>query len=515
MININPTSDGNLRLGDYWDKFKLDMSNASKWMCYGTCGTIPQCLQCCTNKSARTNTHGTLHAYDRYVHLVAAHLSKPISALSIFDVSAAIGAVRHANGYSDGTTTTIISIIHNIFRFAADHRDAIDILKHTHSTTQSNLDLMILLGSDKSEDYIRHALREERERIAHTTKSLTIWQLEKLSSLLWDYIEDDGRCCLICLMLYAGVRPAEGRALRWRDIVPFIDHPDRSLINCYHIRDAQGQLQNRLKTSNAYRRIPSHIELDAYLNKRYKYVQANSDQPIDDYPICCFGNDFSRPCRDFEAAALAQKLLDKLSIYTEDMYAYQIMQLSEYYDAPKTDRDDTQNLTLYVLRRNFWTWLQSNTTLSDVEKRLIMGHELDEPQNRKAENDENLLWDICLKMDHCIISRDKHLPYFAVTPTSGVPVSICNQGVCHIHLTKEMLINGIDLNISVTTEEVGDVISLSSLSPVRQIGNLTPQVYVTGAPPLPTSRGINCDYELWQAHKKPARPHRTKTTNDN
>lgn len=516
MENYHHAPDSSLTLIQYWNKHKLVMANNHNWICHGTCGNLPECQRYCQDKLARTNNPGTLHDYNRYVHLVDQKLTRAISIseLSVFDIFRAIGLVREEQNWSTSTAGVLTSVIHDIFRFAADRGDAADILQC--STASANkLNLPVLLGNNHPEDYVRHALRKERERLAHTTKSLTIWQLEKLSSLLWDLIKNDGRYCLIVLMVYTGVRPAEGRALRWKDIVPFVDHPDRELINCYHIRDANGKLQKRLKTSNAYRRIPVHMELAAYLHKRYQYVLAHSSQPIDDFPICCFGNDFVRPCQDFEAAALAQKLLkDEVALSTDDMYAYQIMQLSEHFDSSQTERDDTQNLTLYVLRRNFWTWLQASTTLSDSEKRLIMGHDLEETESRKAENDENLLWSICQQMDHCIISRDRHLPYLHVTPTPGVPVSVCNQGAVHIRLTKEMLARGVELSISVTNEEIGDTISLMSLSPVRHIGSLSPHVQITAMPPLPSKRGINCDYELLQAHRKPIRPNKSSKANN-
>jgi len=496
---------------DYWDEHKLEIANNRGWDCKGDCGEKPQCLRLCQKKNVRTDTMGTLHDYNRYNHYVAAYLDKSISEISFMEVCSAIGAVRKAHGYSASTAEGIASAVRRVFEFAYEHGDAADITDYTRGNSELGLDILVLLGSDRSEDYIREELRKERERLADTTKSLTIWQLEKLSSVLWEGIEEDGRYCLICLMLYAGVRPAEGRALRWKDIVPFVDHPAKHIINVFNLRDAEGNLKPLLKTDNAYRRIPVHIELEKYLEKRRKYVAEHTVGPIDELPICCFGSEFDRACRDYEAAALAQKVFARLYLSKEDFYVYQIERLSERYEQRGADReaDEDQHLTLYVLRRNFWTWLQANTRLNDGNKRLIMGHELPEGQTRKEKNNENLLWEILKEMNSCVISKKLYEQCLVVEFDGEGPAYIVDQGVCRIHLSKEMLAAGVNLCISATTEEAGEAIRLKALSPVRSVGGITPSARVVGVPPK-LRKGINCQYENWQAHLKPVRPHAEK-----
>ena len=499
--------DCGLSFGKYWEKHKLSIANNRDWNCEGDCGQKPQCFRSCKDKDMRTKVQGTLHDYDRYIRYVADHVGeKPISEITFMDVCGAIGAVRTARNYSASTAAGIASAVRRVFEYAYVHGDADDITDYTRGNSDVGLDILVLLGSNHPGDYIREELRKERDRLANITRSLTIWQQEKLASILWDHIEEDGRYCLIALMLYAGVRPAEGRALRWKDIIPFVDHGDRALINIYRIRDAEGTLQERTKSDNAYRRIPEHIELRAFLAKRRALVLGRQDGLIDELPVCCFANQFARPCRDFEAAALARQVFKQLRLKEQDLYAYQIERLAEQYDKENTDKEQEQHLTLYVLRRNFWTWLQSSTRLNDEQKRLIMGHELDEGINRKDKNDENLLWEICCKMDKCVLSWNLHEDHFTVSLGTQESVSIIDQGLCRIHLTEEMLAVGVDLNISVMTVETGEEIWLKSLSPVRSIGGITPKVQISGVPPQKSDYGINCQAEIWQAHNKPTRP---------
>ena len=501
--------DRALKLGEYWDKHKLAIANQRRWDCKGECGNLPACLMTCRNLTRRLTEQGTLRDYDRYIRFVSRRIKNtPISEISLFELCRAIEEVRKEHQYSLATAGVIASALRRVFAYAAEYGDAADITEHTRSAVGS-LDVMALLGGGRSDDFIRQALREERDKLAHKTMSLTPWQIKRLTKLLWERIELDGRYCPLCLMLYAGVRPAEGRALRWKDISPFIDHPEREIINIFHIRDAQGCLQQRAKTDNAYRRIPIHVELAKFLRKRREFVEMQTKSPIDELPICCYENEFDRPCRDYEAANLAKILFHTLKLSAQDLYAYRIQCLSERYETEKSQRDEDQPLTLYVLRRNFWTYMQATTRLSDLEKRVIMGHELEDWQSRRSENDENSLWEILGKLDHMVLSRELHEQSITIESDMGERL-ISNQGVTYIHLTPEMLAKGIRMQLVLTTEEAGDEIRLKTMSPVRGIGGLPVKAKVTGIPPVYESRKINLDLPMWQAYEKPSRPQKKK-----
>ncbi len=90
--------------------------------------------------------------------------------------------------------------------------------------------------------------------------------MEKLSQILQEGITKDGRYCALAIMLYTGARPAEVRALRWGDLVPFLDHPDHLLMRLYRTLDPKGRPKSSMKTTNAYRSIPIHFELLQLLN---------------------------------------------------------------------------------------------------------------------------------------------------------------------------------------------------------------------------------------------------------
>lgn len=496
--------DSDLPFGQHWKKHALKIANEQGWCCYGECGDSLNCWKNCLCGQKRLKFQGTLRTYDRYNCCVAEKLgNKPISEISLVDVCQAIGAVSKEKNYMASTTAEIATAVRWVFVYASLYGDADNIMDYRRGRSDDVLDFLAVLGSDRPEDYIREKLREESERLASITRSLTIRQQERLASYIWNHIEEDGRCCLLALMLYAGTRPAEGRGLRWKDRVSFVDHKDRSLINNYHIRDGQGNLYVRQKSDNGYRRIPEHIELQAILDKRRAHIKKEVDGPIDDFPICCFKNEYDRPCRDYEAAALAKEIFKKeLKLTEEELYVYQIQHLIEQYDKNNVEKELEQHLTLYVLRRNFWTWLQACTRLNDTQKRLIMGHELDNREERREKNDENLLWEICRKMDQCVISRMLHEKFLFLPVDRQEKVGIIDQGICFIHISKEILAAGAGLSISVTAEEAGEGIRLKSLSPLRWIGGIPLKVQVSEMPPRGGDYGINCQFENWQAHTR-------------
>ena len=173
-------------------------------------------------------------------------------------------------------------------------------------------------------------------------------------------------------MLYAGLRPAECRALCWRDITPFLDDSSRHLINVHRTRDGKAMLQNRAKTRNAYRRIPVHIELEELLQMRSSYVQDRYNGDIGALPVCCMENQFGIPCKDYQVANKAEELFTRLNA-SDLLCGCQIDAVLEQLDDGML-HEEGQHLTLYALRRNFWTWMASQYSvvlLLDMGKKLL------------------------------------------------------------------------------------------------------------------------------------------------
>ena len=509
MKTIDPRygRDQNLRLCVYWIENRHDIANLRRWECSGDCPNNPKCWSKCSDPLRRQLNCPTLKSYEHYItDVLDKYLLKPISAVTMDDIQFAISKLRAEYEYKETTLITVLSLIRTVFRYAHMHGDAYNIFRYTkHDRTSRTKSLDEILCSTHSESIIKSLLEEERNKLAGQTKSLTSTQIEQLSQYVWNNIESDGRLCLIALMLYAGVRPAEGRALLWSDITPFIDHPDRHLINLFKIRDENGDLCNRMKTENAYRRVPVHIELSAFLKKRRAYVQSQmGDSSIDNLPICCFKNEYRRPCKDFEAAMIAEDVFTSdLKLNRQDMYIYALEHISERFSDSPEDGKDLQHLSLYVLRKNFWTWLQALTTLSDYEKRVVMGHDLD-GKKREHFNDENLLWNLCCKMDTAVLCAAVHEDFLTISLDASKSLSLQDQGIVRLRITKEMIAAGDEIVINAITEEVGDHINLRILNSLAKGQPHWIDTTTLSVAPLCNKVGINCAYENWLAHKKAA-----------
>lgn len=533
--NIGSMADGSILLTDYWKEFGPQIAKERGWQCqrsgcrngcWNSCGMskktdaanidgqdlracMDNCRSCCwrtcSDAELRWEHTVTLQAYDSYIEWLSEWLKKPIAEVSIADIEFAIRQgqdQRESCGlerYSDATVKTVWSIMRGIFDYAHSQGAANNILKYLYRV-KGGEELIRVLA--KTPGFKREKLASLQEKNRDKVRSLTIRQVESLTDILRATIHQDGRICAIAIMLYAGLRPAECRALCWQDITPFLDDASRHLINVYRTRDGKAKLQNRTKTQNAYRRIPVHIELEELLRMRSSYVQSQYNGDIGPLPVCCMENQFGIPCMDYQVANKAEELFTRLNA-SSLLCGCQIDALLEQLDDGML-HEEGQHLTLYALRRNFWTWMASQTQLSDFDKRYVMGHEMDVDGKsvRSRYNDENLLHILGQKMDRCILNRTLHEPAIVLQLQADKNTAILNRGVFHVHITKAMLQSGKKLRLHLTTEEPGEAVYLTALSALRQLG-VELEVETM---PMPvsenTATGINTEYENWTAHKR-------------
>lgn len=346
-MNSNTFRSGNscdLSIKEYWSKYCFDIANERGWDCKCTeCPSfMPGCSKFCADTQQREHICGTLRTYTRYVYFIQESLGgKPICEISFGDIRVALQYVQDKTGWADETMRTVQSCLSVVFRFAETHGDAYNILRYTsyregQEKTTSTSDLLTLISSRKPRDVIQSRLQDIQEKHIHRTKSLTTWQLERLSQILQEGIVKDGRYCALAIMLYTGARPTEVRALRWGDLIPFLDHPDHLLLRLYRTLGQKGRPKSTMKTTNAYRSIPVHFELAQLLNDRYRFVllqlgrgvsslinRRPMDSEVAELPICCRGNNFRRYCRDYEVALLADHVFSQqLRLPQRDMYIY-------------------------------------------------------------------------------------------------------------------------------------------------------------------------------------------------
>ena len=412
--------DDTLSIPEYWEKHKFDIANMRHWACqkYGCPEKRDNCECSCKLWEERYQRGNTLKTYSKYVANLTPFLTSSISEVTLFEIRDALICVKKSRKggkpYSHSTMKVHFSCLCDIFLYAKKHGHADNILAVFASPKKMDpltMRIYELVDPQNPQNSTLQALEELHERVSNRPRSLTAWQKEKLIQKLCDDIPRDGRSLGIAIFCYAGLRPAECRKLLWRDLIPFVDHPDRSFLNVFEIRGADGNIKEKTKTKNGHRKVPVHCELQKLLTMRLELVRTERPDDYLDLPICCMGNRFWQPCKDYQLASYGDDLFSYIKVSVRDLACYS---LDANIERLKNKRDaiyEGEALCLYVLRKNFWTWAEAETQMTDHEKRYVMGHEISDENGRDVRprlNDENLLWEICQKMDRCVFCLDLH-----------------------------------------------------------------------------------------------------------
>ena len=211
-------------------------------------------------------------------------------------------------------------------------------------------------------------------------------EMQSVARLISDHLLEDGRYIGLAISLYTGLRPNECRALKWEDKKLIPGEWAYSYFEVHHVLEPNNKEKDHPKTSNGFRNVPIHVELAALLSRWERHVQKMSTLPFkieQGLPpsrektsgyICCKGDQYGQPCSYPDFADFAQeKLFAELNPALETACKAE-MKLAELEKSPVYER--SENLTLYVLRRNFWTWMQYGTSCTKLDKLYVMGHEM-------------------------------------------------------------------------------------------------------------------------------------------
>ena len=177
-----------------------------------------------------------------------------------------------------------------------------------------------------------------------------------------------------------GLRPSEGRGLRYEDLQQFQSHPERRYLIISGTADKHGKKRKEMKNRYSHRCIPEVYELAELLRIREDFVREEAGDDISKLPIICFENQYTTPCTAVQMANFSKKQLS--SIMSGDEFADLSMQMMVNSTQPKAsgsaaDMDAASadnSLTTYLLRHNFSTMMRAHTTLDSDSIHLLMGH---------------------------------------------------------------------------------------------------------------------------------------------
>ena len=247
-------TDEDMSLDKYWEKHCISIAKDRRWAIQkGDQYSFENCA--------------TLRQYDDYIKKVASYLDMLISEITPANILHAVSKVAKACQYQEATVKTIISSLRDVFSYAATCGHAYNILSKNRAGEKSN-NLTTLMMQRILVPAVANA-----ELSDNCPRALTIGQQGRLALYAAEHVLEDGRFCGILISLYTGMRPAECRGLRWNDFRAFPDHTDRHYLKIDEILNDKLEYSKQLKTRNALRSIPVHIEIEEALQKRRKFVQ--------------------------------------------------------------------------------------------------------------------------------------------------------------------------------------------------------------------------------------------------
>ena len=295
-------TDGDMSLKEYWGEHCISIAKDRHW-------AIQE------GDQYRFETCATLRQYDDYIKKVADHLDMSISEITPANILRAVSAVAKECKYQEATVKTIISALRDVFSYAATCGHAYNILPKSYAGDKpTNLTTLMV-------QRILVPAVANAELSDSCPRALTIGQQGRLALCAAEHVLEDGRFCGILISLYTGMRPAECRGLRWNDFRSFPDHPDRYYLKIDEILNDKLEYSKQIKTKNALRCVPVHIEIEGALQKRREFVQQSmgANKDIGELPVVCFENQFKDPCRGPDYSNFAFKLLKEFGVSSEQL----------------------------------------------------------------------------------------------------------------------------------------------------------------------------------------------------
>ena len=490
---------GGLSLSEYWEYSKQTIADIRKW------GTVARSSSGQNQRSKEENRNKYMKQCDHHIAILAQYLpNKSMSDLSAFELLKAVETSQYAKKkpYSVSTLKSRLSILRDIYDYAEDCGHACNELRYIGEKCINSIFKVASLPDKKQREHLRKLARESGTK----ARSLTCEQQEKLVETILNHIEEDGRYLMLAVLLYTGMRPSECRGLNWYDLIPFRSHPERHMLPLDRQRDDANGLIDRLKRPASYRKVGVHIKLEEIISRRRKFVRGHyaSDEDIASLPLCCFENKFERGCTRSQLSIFAAKMLKEVIHVSEEVMDYCMLDMLAYESDTNTNDSEDIIVTTYLLRHDFWTWMQASTELSAEEKRYFFGHAIYDGKvdRRPVYNNEDVLWDMLLKLDHTI----KFLPLHEVRmngslkPEAGL--SATNKGVYTLQLTPELLREGGHVTIVLQANEYDDPIAMKTLSPTRNVFQQEPlKLKATVLPHIreeSSRKKLNTDYDNWK-----------------
>lgn len=252
---------------------------------------------------------------------------------------------------------------------------------------------------------------------ARTKKSLTIPQEFSVAKYLMKLIYRLGTAAGLLLMFALGLRDNEATGVNFGYIREFAEYPGHHYLIVPQTTDLGASTVKILgKTANSGRKVPlPKLLVKIFVKLHGIRIQKANEMgytgKAEDLPIACKKNKPSERCSSDDLSRAAKEMFIAIGM-REDQIVELNHELLEEAQAARDEMEEDEfreiesDPTAYLLRRNFATHI-AVLGLLDVEVWYVIGHKIEcEYVNRRAFNDEKLLFALKRKMDERPILND-------------------------------------------------------------------------------------------------------------
>jgi|GEM_PF-3326658 len=207
-----------------------------------------------------------------------------------------------------------------------------------------------------------------RERLS--TKTIPLDKVRKIYQYTKQEHIHSGELLGLAIMLFTGMRTGEVSGLRFSEFVEMKDYPGEYILRVVESRENKTTTTNRLKTPNAYRKLPViSILADIILEKlNFLHGKMPSGTDVSQLFIVCSGEVYDKPCLETQLSTFIHEILIASEVKNRMLIVPPIVEDDKEALEPSPES--------YLLRRHAISYAYSLANLDEKSAAYFAGHSL-------------------------------------------------------------------------------------------------------------------------------------------
>ena len=318
-------------------------------------------------RAENTRDHYKADYERRILPFITEHDTKPLENYTYEDYREIVYNIKETGKYSEARVLHLMRLISAVVRMAEKKYGYPNVLWGTAFEMPETLDV-----------------QEKLQELVTLKKSFSPQQEIALFQKLTETEGMSGERYGVLIMFGFGLRNGETAAIDFGDILEsFVEDGFHALLVYKTIESKGHQLVSSGKTENADRVIPITDFVYRFLIRRKQYVaeqEGKSIEEINDYPVACVGNDYSKRCTPDQIARAAKVLFAEIGIKPR-VLSYMDYEIIKGEDSVVVKEKDP---TSYLMRRNFATQMLI-IGMNEAEIQYLLGHDITDSYETRNE----------------------------------------------------------------------------------------------------------------------------------